>query len=129
MTENEIAAEVVDCAIHVHREMGPGLLESVYEACLFTELSERGLNVERQVVVPVIYKGQTIEEAFRADIIVESKFLIELKACSALTDVHLAQTLTYLKLLNFNLGLLLNFNVALLKHGIRRVINSKTTPH
>ena len=125
MTENEIAAEVVDCAIHVHREMGPGLLESVYEACLFTELSERGLNVERQVVVPVIYKGQTIEEAFRADIIVESKFLIELKACSALTDVHLAQTLTYLKLLNFNLGLLLNFNVALLKHGIRRVINSK----
>ena len=125
MTENEIAAEVVDCAIHVHREMGPGLLESVYEACLFTELSERGLNVERQVVVPLIYKGQTIKEAFRADIIVESKFLIELKACSALTDVHLAQTLTYLKLLNFNLGLLLNFNVALLKHGIRRVINSK----
>ena len=125
MTENDIAKEVVDCAIEVHREMGPGLLESVYEACLCIELRERGLKVERQVIVPVTYKGQKLELGFRADIIVESKFLVELKATSELTDVHLAQTLNYLKLLNFNLGLLLNFNVALLKHGIRRVINSK----
>jgi GxxExxY protein len=123
MTENEIAKEVVDSAIEVHRALGPGLLEKIYEKCLLFELEGKGLKVLHQVELPVVYKGEQLDFGFRADLVVEGKFIVEIKACENLTDVHLAQTLTYLKLADMKLGMLINFNVALLKYGIKRVIN------
>ncbi len=122
MDREEIFKKVLDCAFEVHSNLGPGLLESVYEECLLLELQMVGLNVEKQKHLPLIYKGLMLESHLRIDILVENKIIIELKAVDELTDVHLAQTLTYLKLSGCRLGLLVNFNVAHLKNGIKRVI-------
>ena len=123
MTENEIGKIVVDAAIQVHRALGPGLLESVYEAVLARELTLRGLKVERQVSVSIEYEGLLFDEGFRADIIVEGKVILELKAIEQLHRVHYRQLFTYLKLRGLKLGYLLNFGAALMKEGIFRVIN------
>ena len=112
---------VLTAATAVHRELGPGLLESVYEAALAIELEEAGLHVERQVDIPVLYKGRDLGMGFRADLIVEGCLLLEIKSVAELTDVHLAQVITYLRLLGFKRGFLLNFNCKLMKNGIRRV--------
>lgn len=124
MTENEISKIIFDCALKVHRHYGPGLLESAYEACLFYELDKAGLKVEKQKPLPLIYQEVKLEVGYRVDIMVENKVVIEIKAVEALNDVHLAQVLTYLKLSNCKLGMLINFNVALIKNGIRRVVNN-----
>ncbi|MCU0358320.1 MAG: GxxExxY protein [Cyclobacteriaceae bacterium] len=124
MTENELATIIVDASLEVHRELGPGLLESVYENCLLFELRNRGLHVLQQHPLPVIYKEVKMEMGFRLDLWVENKVVIEVKSVDALNDVHLAQVLTYLKLTNNKLGLLINFNVPLIKNGIRRVVNN-----
>ena len=112
---------MVDSAIAVHRELGPGLLESAYERALAFELSQRGLSVACQVEVPVLYRGHDLGTGFRADMIVENCLLLELKSVEALSGLHLAQTMTYLRLLRLKRGLLLNFNTRLLKEGIKRV--------
>ena len=122
MDREEIFKKVLDCAFEVHTNLGPGLLESVYEECLFIELQMAGLNVKKQKHLPLIYKGFKLESHLRIDILVEDKIIVELKAVEELTDVHLAQTLTYLKLSGCKLGLLVNFNVTHLKNGIKRVI-------
>ncbi len=125
MTENEISKIVFDAALKVHKALGPGLLESAYEACLFHELKKTGLKVEKQKSLPLIYEEVKLEAGYRIDIIIENKFIIEIKAVEALNDVHLAQLLTYLKLSDCKLGMLINFNVSLIKNGIKRVINGK----
>ena len=124
MTENEISKIIVDCALKVHRNLGPGLLESAYEECLFYELGKRNLKVEKQKPLPLIYEEVKLNVGYRIDLLVEDKVIIELKSVESLTDVHLAQVLTYLKLSECKLGLLINFNVTLIKHGIRRVVNN-----
>ncbi|MCF8364945.1 MAG: GxxExxY protein [Bacteroidales bacterium] len=123
MTENEISKVVYDCALKVHKNLGPGLLESAYEECLFYELSKTGLKVEKQKPLPLIYEDVKLEIGYRIDLMVENKFIIEIKAVDALNDVHLAQILTYLKISDCKLGMLINFNVTLIKKGIKRVIN------
>ena len=123
MNENEIGGIVVSAAIVIHREMGPGLLESVYEVILAHELKERGLRVERQVVVPISFRGQNFNEGFRADIIVEGKVILELKSIEMVNNAHKKQLLTYLKLTGMKLGYLLNFGEALMKSGITRTVN------
>jgi GxxExxY protein len=125
MTENEIANIVFDCALKVHQALGPGLLESAYEECLFYEIKENGIFVEKQKPLPLIYKEVKLDIGYRVDIIIENKFIIEVKSVEVLNDVHLAQLLTYLKLSNCKLGFLINFNVKLVKDGIKRVINGK----
>ncbi len=125
MTENQIAKIVFSSALKVHRALGPGLLESAYEECLYYELQNADVKVEKQKALPLIYEDVKLELGYRVDLMVENKFIIELKAVEALTDVHLAQILTYLKLADCKLGMLINFNVALLKSGVRRVINGK----
>jgi GxxExxY protein len=126
MTENEIGKEVVDAAVQVHRELGPGLFESVYEAVLTHELSSRGLQVERQVPVPIRYKGMFFEEGFRADIIVNGKVILELKCLEEIHNSHKKQLLTYLRLTGLKLGYLLNFAEGLMKDGITRTVNGLT---
>jgi GxxExxY protein len=123
MDENGIGKTVVDAAVLVHRELGPGLLETVYEVVLARELERRGLRVERQVPVPVVYQGLRFEEGFRADIIVEGKVILELKSVEQLSKVHAKQVLTYLKLKKLKLGFLLNFGAGLMKDGIERIVN------
>ena len=123
MTENEIAKIVVDAAIKVHRALGPGLLESVYEIVLAHELAKRGLKVERQVPIPIEYNGLKFQEGFRADIVVEEKIIVELKSVENIQPVHKKQLLTYLRLADMRLGLLINFGSPLLKDGISRVVN------
>jgi GxxExxY protein len=123
MNENGIGKEVVDSAVQVHRELGPGLLESVYEVVLAKELERRGLRVERQVPVPIYYGGVRFEEGFRADIIVEGKVILELKSVEQLSKVHAKQVFTYLKLKGLKLGFLLNFGANLMKDGIERIVN------
>ncbi|GAB4023634.1 GxxExxY protein [Spirosoma koreense] len=124
MTENELSRIIVDCALKVHRTLGPGLLESAYEECLAYELLNADLFVERQKQLPVIYESIKLDAGYRVDLIIEQKVIIELKAVESITDVHLAQLLTYLRLSGCRLGLLINFNVSLLKNGIRRVVNN-----
>lgn len=124
MTENEISNVIFNAALKVHIALGPGLLESAYEECLFYELEKQGLNVERQKALPLVYEEVKMEIGYRVDIMVENKVIIELKAVEALNDVHLAQILTYLKLSGCKLGMLINFNVTLIKNGIRRVVNN-----
>ena len=124
MTENEIGKIVVDCAFKVHQELGPGLLESTYEACLIYELKKAGLNVISQMALPVIYKDVKLEVGYRIDIMANNKVIIENKSVEALNDIHLAQIITYLKLSNCKLGYLINFNVKYFKEGIRRVVNN-----
>ncbi len=116
------ARAIVDAAIKVHKTLGPGLLESVYEACLYHELLQRGLRVERQVAVPIVYDGITLREGLRLDRLVNNLVICELKAVESLQPVHQAQLLTQLRLSGKRLGLLLNFNVALMKDGIRRLV-------
>jgi GxxExxY protein len=123
MTEEEISRIVFDAALRVHKALGPGLLESAYEECLFYELKKTNLKVEKQKPLPLIYEEVKLEIGYRIDIIIEDKFIVEIKSVEALNDVHLAQLLTYLRLTNCKLGLLINFNVKLLKNGVRRVIN------
>jgi GxxExxY protein len=123
MTENEIGTIVLEVAIHVHREMGPGLLESVYEVILFHELKKRGLKVERQVPIPINYDGIKFDEGFRIDLIVENKVIVELKSVEHVSAAHKKQLQTYLRLAVFKLGYLLNFGDALLKKGIVRAVN------
>ena len=123
MIENEIANKIIGLAIEVHKALGPGLLESAYKECLFYKIKQAGFVVEKEKPMPLIFEEVKLDCGYRIDILVENKLVIELKAVDALNDVHLAQILTYLKLGNFKLGLLINFNVSLLKNGIRRVIN------
>ena len=123
MTENEIATAVVDAAFKIHTTLGPGLFESVYEAALEYELQKRGLRVEHQIGLPVRYEEVRLELGFRVDLIVEGKVIVEIKSVEALAPVHKKQLLTYLRLTDLRLGLLINFNVELIKHGIQRVIN------
>jgi GxxExxY protein len=125
MTENEIGAIIVDAAIRIHRELGPGLLESVYEVILAFELGQRGLSVTRQVPIPIPirYKQMIFEEAFRADLVVESKVVVELKCLEQINEAHKKQLLTYLRLTGCKLGFLLNFGEALMKRGITRTVN------
>jgi GxxExxY protein len=123
MTHNQLSNLIIGCAIEVHRALGPGLLESVYKECLFYKLNQIGLKVEKERAMPVIFKNVKLECGYRIDLLIEGKVVIEVKSIETLTDVHLAQTLTYLRLGNYKLGLLINFNVLLLKDGIRRVAN------
>ena len=123
MTENEIAKIIVDACYHIHTGLGPGLLESVYEAVLANELERRGLRVQRQVAVPIVWEGQKFEEDFRADLIVGDKVIVELKSVEKIAPVHAKQLLTYLRLTDKRLGLLVNFGEALIKDGIKRVVN------
>ncbi len=117
-----VAREAVDAAIAVHRKLGPGLLESVYEVCLGHELEQRGCRVARQVPQPVVYDSVRLEAGYRIDLIVENVAVVEVKSVEALAPVHAAQLLTYLRLSNTRLGFLINFNVALLKQGIKRMV-------
>lgn len=123
MTENEISKVVFECALKVHKTLGPGLLESAYEECMFYELKKSGLRVEKQKALPLVYEEVKLDVGYRIDIIIEDKFIVEIKSVEALNDVHLAQLLTYLRLSDCKLGLLINFNVKLLKDGVRRVVN------
>ena len=125
MTEDEISKIVFESALKVHKVLGPGLLESAYEECLFYELKKFDIKVEKQKALPLIYEEVKLDVGYRIDIIIEDKFIVEVKSVEALTDVHLAQLLTYLRLSDCRLGLLINFNVKLLKEGVRRVINGK----
>jgi GxxExxY protein len=124
MDENGLSTIVIGAAIDVHKVLGPGLLESVYQTCLLKELYLRGLRVESEAPVSVIYKGDVITEAYRVDLLVENKLVVELKAVDKLTIVHRSQLLTYLRLMNKKLGLLINFNELVVSQGIRRVVNN-----
>ena len=124
MKENEISGKIIGCAIEVHKALGPGLLESAYEECLYYELQLAGLKVEKQKSLPVVYKEVKLEAGYRIDLLVEDCVVVELKAVEALHDVHTAQILTYLKLSGCKLGLLMNFNVYRLSEGIKRVVNN-----
>jgi len=123
MTENEIAAIVVDAALKIHKTLGPGLLESVYQATLSFELQKRGLSVAEQLAFPVLYEGVNLNIGFRVDLLVSDKVIIEIKSVELLTPVHRKQLETYLRLTNKRLGLLINFNVELIEYGIQRVVN------
>jgi len=123
MELNDVSGQVIGAAIEVHRELEPGLLESAYEACLAYELRHRGVKVEQQVAQPVFYKGLQLECGYRLDLLVEDRVIVELKAVEALLPIHEAQLLTYLKLRKLRLGLLINFNVPILKNGIKRLLN------
>lgn len=123
MTENEISKVIVDAAVCIHRALGPGLFESVYETILAHELEKRGLSVQRQVPISIDYDGLRFEEGFRADLVVEGKVLLELKSVETLTASHRKQIQTYLRLTGLRLGLLLNFGAALIKDGIIRAVN------
>lgn len=122
-----LATLAVDTAFAVHSELGPGLLESAYQACFFHELGLRGVAYQKELPVPLNYKGVRIEVGFRADVIIEQKLLIELKAVEQLLPIHKAQVITYLKLTHLPLGLLINFNEVLIKHGLQRVLNLEKT--
>ena len=123
MTENEIAKIVVDSAFRIHKTLGPGLFESVYEEILSYDLNKRGLKIERQKLIGVVYEDIKLDLGFKADIIVNDKLIIEIKSVETISYVHQKQLLTYLRLTNLKLGLLINFNVAFIKDGIQRVIN------
>ncbi len=123
-TENEIAAIVVDKCLLIHRKWGPGLFESVYEEVLAYELEKSGLRVEKQKIIEVVYDDIKMDKGFKADIIIENKVILELKAVEHILPVHQKQLLTYLKLTEMKLGLLINFNVALIKNGIQRIVNN-----
>ena len=123
MTENAVAKEIVDVAFRVHLVLGPGLFESVYEAVLASELEKRGLHIARQQPIPVVYEGTRFEMGFRADLVVEDKVIVEIKSLGEIAPVHKKELLTYLRLADKRLGLLINFNVVLIKDGITRIVN------
>ena len=125
MNENELSKIVYECGLKIHQTIGPGLLESAYEECLFYELLRSGLYVERQKPMPLIYENIELNVGYRIDILVENKLVIEVKACEELANIHFAQTLTYLKLSGCKLGMLINFNTYLFKDGVKRIINGK----
>ena len=122
MNKEEVFKRILDCSFQVHNALGPGLLESAYEECLYYELIQNGLKVEKQKALPLVYKEVKLDTGYRIDLFVENCIIIEIKSVDSLSDIHLAQILTYLKLSNCNLGLLVNFNVRHLKDGIKRVI-------
>ncbi|MFN3941378.1 MAG: GxxExxY protein [Flavobacterium sp.] len=122
MSENEISHTIIGCAIEVHKQLGPGLLESAYQECLYYELVNKGLKVEKEKALPIVYKEIKLDHGYRIDLLVENKVVIELKTVEDFTEVHTAQVLTYLKLGQYKLGLLLNFHVSTLKEGIKRII-------
>lgn len=124
MTENEITGIVVDKCFEIHKTLGPGLFESVYEEILFFELNKMNINISRQKSIPVSWKGKKMDHGFRADLIIENKVIIEIKSIESIAVVHKKQLLTYLKLTNMKLGLLINFNEALIKDGITRIANN-----
>jgi GxxExxY protein len=124
MSENELSKIVFDCALKVHQTLGPGLLESAYEECLFYELKKTGLEVQKQKALPLIYEEVNLDIGYRIDLIIENKLILEIKSVEILNDVHFAQLLTYLKLTDCKLGLLINFNVMLIKNGIKRIANN-----
>lgn len=124
MDEDEISQVVVDSAIEVHRKLGPGLLESVYQACLTREITLRNVPLQEEVAVPIQYKGLLFETAYRLDLLVAGKVIVELKVVESLSPLHKAQLLSYLRLTNKKLGLLINFNVPVLKDGIKRIVNN-----
>ncbi len=125
LDHNQISSEIIASAIEVHKQMGPGMLESVYEACLIFELKSRGLNVQAQVKQPLVYKGSNLNKHFFLDLLVEDRVVVELKSVQEILLVHEVQLVTYLKLTNKRLGLLINFNEPVLKQGIRRKINGE----
>jgi GxxExxY protein len=118
-----IARISVDCGFHLHKDIGPGLLESAYEILLFESLKEKGFSVERQKIIPITFRGRVLDEAFRADLIVENRLLIELKSTERHAPVHAKQLLTYLRLMNLPLGFLMNFGAATFKEGVKRIAN------
>ncbi|MDR3694658.1 GxxExxY protein [Mucilaginibacter sp.] len=122
--ENDLATEIIGSAITVHKILGPGLLESAYKECLFYELISKGLYVEKERPLPLIYKDIRMDCGYRLDLLVENKIIVEIKAVEVLNDIHLAQVLTYLKVSGCKLGLLMNFNVLKIKDGVRRVIHT-----
>ncbi|HNV29602.1 MAG TPA: GxxExxY protein [Cyclobacteriaceae bacterium] len=124
MSENELSKIIVNSCYQIHKELGPGLFESVYEECLCFELNQQGLFVERQKELPVIYKSIKMEIGFRTDLIVENKVIVEIKSVEAITPVHQKQVLTYLRLTRLKLGLLVNFNESLIKSGIQRIVHN-----
>ena len=124
MEENELTHKIIGAAMDVHRTLGPGLLESAYQECLYYKLKKEGLSVSKEKAMPLVFEEVKLECGYRIDLLVENSVVIEVKSGEALNDVHLAQTLTYMKLGNYKLGLLINFNVTLLKQGIKRLINS-----
>jgi len=123
MTENDIAKHIVDAAFKIHTTLGPGLFESVYETIMAKELEKRGLNVTRQQAIPIVWENVHMEAGFRADLIVENKVIVEIKSVESLAPVHRMQVLTYLRLSGKKLGLLINFDTALIKDGIARIVN------
>jgi GxxExxY protein len=125
MTENEIGKIIVDCAVRLHMELGPGLLETVYEVLLAHLLQEAGLKVERQIPIPIQFRGVHFDEGFRADVVVENKVILELKSVESVSKAHKKQVLTYLKLTDKKLGYLLNFGEGMMKDGISRVLNGQ----
>jgi GxxExxY protein len=124
MTENELSGKIIGLAIEIHQSLGPGLLESAYKECLFYKLQKSGIQVEKEKPMPLVFEEVQLNCGYRIDLLVGNKVVIEIKSVESLNDVHMAQTLTYMKLGNFKLGLLINFNVALLKNGIRRIVNN-----
>lgn len=124
MTENEISTKIIGLAIDVHKVLGPGLLESAYKESLFYMINKHGLKVEKVKVMPLVFEEIKLDCGYRIDLLVENKLVIEIKSVDCLNDIHLAQTLTYLKLGNYKLGLLINFNEVLLKKGVRRIVNN-----
>ena len=124
MNENDIGTVVLEAAIALHRELGPGLLETVYEVVLSDELQKRGLHIERQVPIPIVCRGVHFDEGFRADIIIENKVILELKSVEHISNIHKKQLLTYLKLTGIKLGYLLNFGESMMKDGITRIVNA-----
>lgn len=123
MEINKITQAIIGAAIEVHKELGPGLLESAYQECLYFELMERGLDVNKELQLPVVYKDVQLDCGYRIDLLVEDEVIVELKSVKELEDIHIAQTLTYLKLSNKKIGLLINFNETKLMDGLRRLIN------
>lgn len=122
MIDEELTEKIIGCAIEVHRVLGPGVLESAYEACLEYELKSLGLSVERQRPLPLVYKGLNLDVGFRIDTVVENRVVVEIKAVDSLQPIHEAQLMTYLRLSHIKVGLIINFNVRLLKDGIRRIV-------
>ena len=124
MSENGISSKIIGAAIEVHKQLGPGLLESTYETCLAYELKEMGLDVKQQQALPVVYKEVKLDAGYRIDLLIENKVIIEIKSVEALADIHTAQLLTYLKLKDLKLGLLINFNSVRVVDGLKRIVNN-----
>ena len=126
MNLDELTSAIIGSAIEIHRELGPGLFESAYEACLTYDLQQKEFQIERQKALPIVYRGIQLDEAYRLDVVVENAVILELKSVESLLPIHTAQLLSYLKLSGMHVGLLINFNVPVLKDGIKRVVNEYT---